>query len=182
VITPQLDDLVAEGASPLVVGHERLAQPDRLGQRRKGDTPGKVCCVHCLGRRLARSEEGVYQGRYIARDQGEYKVTFRIRYAADGATAESHARFGVREAWTEFTRSWQNQPLLKELAAQTDGKYYDEASAGTMAEDIRKRLALAVASQGQVRDHSLWDMPLAFGLLLVLVLAEWSLRRRSGLP
>jgi uncharacterized membrane protein len=128
------------------------------------------------------SEEGVYQGHYTARDQGEYKVTFNIRYAADGAKAESHARFGVREAWTEFTRSWQNAPLLKELAAQTDGKYYDEASSGAMAEDIRQRLALAVATQGQVRDHSLWDMPLAFGLLLVLVLSEWSLRRRFGLP
>jgi uncharacterized membrane protein len=128
------------------------------------------------------SEEGVYQGRYIARDQGEYKVTFNIRYAADGAKTESHARFGVREAWTEFTRSWQNQPLLKELAAQTDGKYYDESSAGAMAEDIRQRLALAVATQGQVREHSLWDMPLTFGLLLLLVLSEWSLRRRFGLP
>ena len=128
------------------------------------------------------SEDGVYQGRFLPRDQGEYKVTYRIRNPADGSTSESRSRFGVREALTEFTRSWQNRPLLTELAEQTEGKYYDEASAGRIADDLRQRLAGAAATQGQVKKHSLWDLPVVFGLLLILVLTEWFLRRRSGLP
>ena len=128
------------------------------------------------------SEEGVYQGRYVPRDQGEYKVTYRIRNPKDPSVAESHSRFGVREAYTEFTRSWQNQALLKELADRTGGTYYDERSAGQVIRDIEKRLVGAVASAGQVKNHSLWDLPVLLAALLALVLVEWFLRRRAGLP
>ena len=128
------------------------------------------------------SENGVYRGRYTPGDRGEYKVTYSIRNPKDQSVLASHSRFGVREAYTEFTRSWQNRPLLEALAEQTDGKYYDEASAGQIAENLRKRLAVAVASQGQVRDHSLWDLPVALALLLALLLLEWYVRRRTGLP
>jgi hypothetical protein len=128
------------------------------------------------------SEEGVYQGRFLPHDQGEYKVTYRIQNPKDGSVEESHSRFGVREAYTEFTRPWQNQPLLKELAERTDGKYYDAASAAKLTEEIAKQLAAAADAQGEVRNHSLWDLPLPFAMLLGLLLTEWQLRRRAGLP
>ena len=128
------------------------------------------------------SEDGVYQGRFLPHDQGEYKVTYRIQNPRDESIAESHSRFGVREAYTEFTRPWQNQPLLKALAERTDGKYYDASTAAKLSDEIAKQLAAAADAQGQVKDHSLWDMPVLFGMLLALVLTEWTLRRRAGLP
>jgi hypothetical protein len=128
------------------------------------------------------SEDGVYQGRFLPHDQGEYKVTYRIQNPKDESAAESHSRFGVREAYTEFTRPWQNQRLLKELAERTDGKYFDASSAAKLAEEISKQLAAAADSQGQVNNHSLWDLPVLFAMLLTLVLTEWSIRRRVGLP
>ena len=128
------------------------------------------------------SQDGVYHGRYIPHDEGEYKVSYLVKYPDDEAVIENHSRFGVQEAYTELTRAWQNQVLLKALAELTGGAYYDEDDADKLIPDMKKHLVDAAEGQGQMKSHSLWDMPILLLLLVALLLTEWLLRRRSGLP
>jgi hypothetical protein len=134
------------------------------------------------------SKAGVYQARYTPREQGEFKVHYKVIYPKKDKEPEliidSNSRFNVQEGRTEFTRSWQNQPLLKKLAEQTGGAYFEEAEADKIIPAIKKHVAALGASeiQGKMKVYSLWDLPVLLGLLVVLLLTEWFLRRRAGLP
>jgi hypothetical protein len=71
----------------------------------------------------------------------------------------------------------QRAPLLRRIAGETGGRYYPLADAGRLSDDV-----LFTESGVTVRDaRDLWDMPIVFFILALLIGTEWAYRRRRGL-
>ena len=63
----------------------------------------------------------------------------------------------------------------------TGGRYYDYGKTGSLADDMLAAAGAAKQAGSEDVQKPLWDMPIFFGVILVLLAAEWSVRRRSGL-
>jgi hypothetical protein len=100
--------------------------------------------------------------------------------ATQGAVAEElgRARFAVRreDGVIEHYRVAQNRPLLERLAAATGGSYFAVDDVSRLPEAVSFSEAGSV--ERQVLD--LWNIPIAFMLLLLLKSAEWLVRLYWG--
>jgi hypothetical protein len=63
------------------------------------------------------------------------------------------------------------------LAEETGGQYYTPEEVGALPEDLR----VTGAGVTLTEERDLWDMPVLFLLLVLLVGGEWFYRRRRGM-
>jgi hypothetical protein len=68
-------------------------------------------------------------------------------------------------------------PLLKRIADETGGRFYTGDNVAQLAKDI----VFTDAGNTVVDRKDLWDMPIVFLLILVLVTSEWGYRKLRGL-
>ncbi len=141
------------------------------------------------------SEEGVYQGPYIPAEEGDYKIVVRVeRRGSAGSgkndpsreddfkdTKPAETEFRVSEPLVEFNNAGLNRDLLERMVAITGGRYYDYGKTGDLPDEMLKAARAATQAGSEDVQKPLWDMPILFGLILLLLAAEWSVRRRSGL-
>ena len=85
--------------------------------------------------------------------------------------------FTVGEAAIEFTQTKMNQPLLTQLSAMTGGQFYAVEESDQLLDD----LSFSDVTTQQTQDIQLWNHPLVLFLFILLLTAEWLLRRRYGL-
>jgi uncharacterized membrane protein len=128
-------------------------------------------------------ERGLYEAVYETTHSG----VFRFEAVATAATAAGEAetpeelgraRFAVRrdDGVIEHYRVAQNRPLLERLATATGGRYFAVSDVSRLPEAVSFSEAGSV--ERQVLD--LWNIPLAFLLLLLLKSAEWLVRLYWG--
>jgi hypothetical protein len=70
----------------------------------------------------------------------------------------------------------QNQVLLKQLASQTGGRYWEPSA----LKDLPRDISYSEAGISVRSTKELWSMPIVFLLLLGLPIIEWLLRRKWG--
>ncbi|HVR28099.1 MAG TPA: glutamine amidotransferase [Thermoanaerobaculia bacterium] len=121
-------------------------------------------------------KDGEYVGGFAAAEEGLHQIR------VDGRTRTHDLGRGV--AWVdiasleeelydaELRRAW-----LERLATETKGRYYRPETAHRMVDD----LTLGTEGSTLLERRDLWDMPIVFLLLVVLLAAEWGARRRLGL-
>jgi hypothetical protein len=68
-------------------------------------------------------------------------------------------------------------PLLRRIASETEGRFYTPDNVSALPED----LALSRRGVTVVREMDLWDMPVIFLLLVILMSTEWGYRKLRGL-
>lgn len=111
---------------------------------------------------------GLTDGRYVvnvtAEDEGEI-ITEQTGVLIDTAGAE-------------FRRPGGNRELLEQLAAQTGGEKVAPADLRAFVESLQERVAPVMTTVSQPLWHQAWIFLAALSLLA----AEWTLRRRNGLP
>ena len=128
----------------------------------------------------------------VARD-GEYRATFAadepglyaVRVAGSGkgeggrGTAMDSATTYVRVAPSEgeYFGAEMRAPLLRRIASETDGRFYTADNVSALPED----LTLSRRGVTVVRELDLWDMPVIFVVLVLLMSAEWGYRKLRGL-
>jgi hypothetical protein len=101
-----------------------------------------------------------------------------LQSVSRGDTVTSaHAFVRVAEPTEEYFGSVLRTSLLRQVASETGGGYYDAASALDVARDI----VYSPSGSTVIRKNDLWDMPLIFLVLLAALGGEWALRRRRGL-
>ncbi len=122
------------------------------------------------------TEDGVYRTSLTAGLAGRYDVRVLAR-RGDAVLGESHAALRAEPQPTEFFSPAMRADLLKDVAAQTGGRFYTEATLGGLAEDVR----YTESGMTRVESRDLWDSPVLFLALLAIVSLEWLLRRRRGL-
>ena len=85
--------------------------------------------------------------------------------------------FLVSERSREFHDAAQNVELLKRVATETGGKYFELGKASDLLDEI----TMLEGKNSERLSKDLWDMPINFMLLVGLASAEWFLRKRRGL-
>jgi uncharacterized membrane protein len=123
-------------------------------------------------------EDGAYQCRYRAEEEGAHKVSVRV----DGWDVKRvETGFEVSEPFAEFTNAGLKEATLREMAAITGGRYFSYDEAGGIPQEIKRAVEKLQLMRGRCVDRELWDAPAAWALLVVLFGVEWLVRRRSGL-
>jgi uncharacterized membrane protein len=126
------------------------------------------------------TQDGVYQCRYETREHGDHKVTVHVEMPGL-KPIDIDTSFSVTQPYQEFNNAGLNEILLRQMADTTGGKYYNEADTASLVPEIKKLLENRERTGTYLEEKDVWDAPIFFVVLLVLLGVEWSLRRRSGL-
>ncbi|RKU25495.1 hypothetical protein C6497_15580 [Candidatus Poribacteria bacterium] len=121
-------------------------------------------------------KDGLYTARFIPNRNGDYTVTATGTLAGEDL-GKQQALFEVKPSYAEFSDAALNMSLLSNLASMTGGKYYPIAEAPQLVNQI----SLVESATSEITDVDIWDLPLIFGLILLLLGLEWFLRKRGGL-
>ena len=120
--------------------------------------------------------DGLYTARFIPPRPGEYRVTL-VGTLGGKSLGEQSGLFEVAESYAEFANPELNAQLLQTLANTSGGKYYTLEDASQMVNHI----PLVESATSRLVDEGVWDMPLIFGCVILLLGLEWFLRKRRGL-
>ena len=121
-------------------------------------------------------QDGLYTARFIPPRRGEYRVTL-VGTLGGKSLGEQSGLFEVTESYAEFTNAELNAQLLQTLANTSGGRYYTLEDVSQMVNHI----PLVESATSRLVDEEIWDMPLIFGIVLLLFGLEWFLRKRRGL-
>ena len=121
-------------------------------------------------------QDGEYRGVYTPEDLGLHELRVRVE-RPEGTSLSAPAYVHVAESPAEFFGAQRRQALLRRIADETGGRYYDAAAATGLAEDV------AYAGRGLTvpEERELWDAPVLLLLTVLLLAAEWAWRRRKAL-
>jgi len=124
------------------------------------------------------AEEGVYQARYVPHEEGDYRVAVRVE-GWDVKPAETD--FRVSEPLVEAADAGLKEDALRAAAQSANGRYFGVAEVGGLPAEVDKAARAARFTGMKPEDRQIWDMPVLFALVFGLAVAEWIVRRRSGL-
>lgn len=123
-------------------------------------------------------EAGLFETEFFASKPGNYRATATVE------DAERRSPLGTKVVgWTydplaeEFAKLEPNRDLMKRLADETGGKMIalqDITKLPEMLKNIRVPVEVTLATP-------LWHTPWVFTAILLLMLAEWALRRKGGM-
>jgi hypothetical protein len=117
---------------------------------------------------------GVFETRFPVFAAGEH----RVRVIDPLTDQPVEVAFQVASASVERQRAVRNVALEQALADATGGKCYDLATADRLPDEIR----LQAKGETHEMSLSLWNTWLFFLVAIVLMLAEWLLRKWINLP
>ncbi len=120
--------------------------------------------------------DGEYTASFVPTGGGLHQAQVR---AAEGTVSAASAPSFIRvvEPVEEFFGAERRDGLLEQLARETGGRTYTPQQ----ALDVVRDLTYSPSGATSVRRLDLWDAPLVLLLLLTMLGAEWTLRRRRGL-
>jgi len=123
--------------------------------------------------------DGYFQARFTADRPGTYRVAFTSP-GMDGAAPSSviAREIPVVRPDLEMRGTAMNRAALEQLAAATGGRYLHVDEARQLPELIPDAGRTQVTRE---RPRPLWDNGIVFAILLVLLSAEWILRRQARL-
>ena len=123
-------------------------------------------------------EPGLFEAEYFASAPGDYRASATVE------DAEKRTALGTRATgWThdplaaEFAKLEPNRELMQRLAADTGGQMLSLKDIGqlpALLRNIRVPIEQTLATP-------LWHTPWVFAAILMLLLAEWMIRRKGGL-
>ncbi len=121
-------------------------------------------------------EDGSYTGRFTAPDSGRYSIAATAQRGSDTLRVATTTLL-VDDRGADVSQAEQRPAVLRRIANETGGRYYTLDDVAKLADD-----AMFTESGVTVREaKDLWDMPIVFLLLALLLGAEWGYRRWRGL-
>jgi uncharacterized membrane protein len=115
---------------------------------------------------------GQYRANFDTSEAGWYQARLdAVREGKSVGTAVAHVRAAADDA--EYFDAAMHAPLLKRIAQDTGGRYYQADAMTTLPEDLKYSGRGVTA----VEERELWHMPALLIALVATVCAEWSLRR-----
>ncbi len=117
-----------------------------------------------------------YTGEFKADELGQHRIEL-ISTSSSIGPAKAQSNVLVSELNREFYSAAQNSDLLKRIAAETGGKYYQLGDTQSLVDDLTYRRT----PYSERATKELWDMPINFLLIIGLLSTEWFLRKREGL-
>jgi uncharacterized membrane protein len=120
--------------------------------------------------------DGEYAAEWRPSEEGEYEVEI-LADRDDVLLGSDAAYFRAGPGDDEFFGAGRRTRLLERIAYETGGRSYTPETVSSLPEDI----SVIGAGVTLVEELDLWDMPALFLLMLILMGAEWGLRRIRGL-
>jgi len=126
--------------------------------------------------------------RWTVRHDGEYEATWtpttpglneiRVAAAQGGQhLAEATTYVEAGDVGAEYFGAALQAGTLHRIAEETGGRYYTPETLRTLPEDV----SFTESGATVVEYRDLWDMPVLLLLLIGVLSAEWTLRRKRGL-
>lgn len=128
---------------------------------------------------LARLGDELWSGEFEVAAEGRYELT--ARSPAAGGPEVTKTAVLVTPAASEYRAFVPRLEPLKALAEATGGRYFDPEDADGLARAVAARVEAAPRVEATAR-RDVWPAWLAFPLALAFLVADWVLRRRTGLP
>jgi len=122
------------------------------------------------------NDANVYAGDFKADELGPHGIELIANSSGLGQVG-AKSNVLISDVNREYFNAAQNTDLLKRIAAETGGKYYQLNDLQSLMDDLTYRKT--PYSERVTKD--LWDMPINFFLIVGLLSAEWFLRKREGL-
>jgi uncharacterized membrane protein len=122
------------------------------------------------------NDANVYTGDFKADELGQHGIELMANSSGLGQVGAKSTVL-VSDLNREYFSAAQNTDVLKRIAAETGGKYYQLNDLQALLDDLTYRKT--PYSERVTKD--LWDMPINFFLIVGLLSAEWFLRKREGL-
>ncbi|MFN3596677.1 MAG: hypothetical protein ACK41D_05340 [Rubricoccaceae bacterium] len=136
------------------------------------------------GRAQTLAMRAVGAGRFVA-DAGPLPpgaYTFTAEATRDGARlGEDRGTFGVGRLAAEFQEPGTDLPLLRQVAARSGGALVPLDSLPAFVRGLRADGRLEPRLTEQRAETPLLHLPWLLGLVVLLLAAEWVLRKRSGM-
>lgn len=117
-----------------------------------------------------------YEAEFVPPAGGQYEIASSVS-DREGKTVQEAVTVVVGRRYLEYEEPDLNDALLRRIAAESGGKYYDYHEAARLLRDIES----IASAHSEEREVSVWDTPLFFVLFLLLAAAEWVLRKRNML-
>lgn len=112
---------------------------------------------------------------------GIYRVSGRAR-VNERELGFDQALFSVGESAIEFSNTKRNDPLLESLAEQTDGLFLTDHDINRLSDFLEQRYALETEAGAAIQTDYFYRSYYWFLLVLILLSAEWLLRKNLSLP
>jgi uncharacterized membrane protein len=124
------------------------------------------------------STPGLYETEWTAEKPGTYlaEVTAESTGGQPQELGRDVVTFQREDGVAENFHTEQNRRLLEQLASDTGGRYWTPSELKNLPGEV----SYSEAGISVRNTKELWDMPLAFLLLLGLPIMEWLLRRKWG--
>ncbi len=119
---------------------------------------------------------GLYRAHLQVLGGGEYQFHGAAELAGQ-KLGEDSGRFSVEPFSVEFLQTRFNEPVLRQIAEASGGKYVAPDS----LEAALAQLQLAPEIKHESRDYALWGKPAMLFVLLLTLALEWFLRKRQGM-
>lgn len=110
-------------------------------------------------------------------NEGVYR--YRSSTTVSGKREEVRGQFAVVERQIELTNLTADFDLLKKISSATGGKFYSAKNFDALINDLRQTEATSVIHSEETYD-SIINLRWVFFLLLLLIAAEWGLRKYHG--
>lgn len=123
------------------------------------------------------TDPGSYEGEGPSLAPGSYRFEATATAESGAELGRTEGRFWVEPMGPEFARTSSDRDLLRQIAAQSQGKFGDLASISELVEAIPSSIRQIM----RVREIDLWNHWLLFALFVLVLSTEWFLRRRRGL-
>lgn len=123
------------------------------------------------------TEGGAYITSFVPSELGVYSLEVEAE-VGDARLEAKPKSFLVQPSGLEYRDATLKRPFLERLASASGGSYYSIAEASAIPDNLRSRRT----STSIYRAEYLWDMPVIWLLVFLLLSIEWVYRRRKGLP
>jgi hypothetical protein len=120
--------------------------------------------------------DGLYRSTLQVLGGGEYQF-HGVAEQNGQKLGEDNGRFSVEPFSLEFLNTRLNEPLLRQMAQATGGAYGPPDS----LEKFIARLPLAPLTRQETSDFALWGRSSVLFVLLLVLGAEWFVRKRQGM-
>ncbi|MEE9225221.1 MAG: hypothetical protein V3U68_03385 [Bacteroidota bacterium] len=124
--------------------------------------------------------EGRFEGAIENLGEGDYSYSGVVSLGRR-QLGEDRGRFTVGEQNLEFLATQMNKPLLRQLAYQTGGRYYDPEEVDSLVDQLLHNADLEPKEIVRSDEIELWNLQLLLGVIVLLFSTEWFLRKRNGM-
>jgi len=122
-------------------------------------------------------QPGTYVAHFEPSQQGLYTVEVLAHDQAGYFLGKAENAFFVEPSHAELAHADLQAPLLQRLAEVTGGRYFHLSEAGNLPDAI----TVSKNSYSKLTEQEIWDAPIFFLAITLLLAAEWFVRRSKGL-